>query len=145
MTGVALTIRQPWAWLIVHGYKDVENRGWYTPHRGRLWIHAGKATPDPQHFRWLAEEFPAIYNILPPSSALPLGALVGHAELVTCATTHASEWYRPGHFAWVLRDPVVLARVIPMAGRQGLFAVDGSRTSGPSNRSASLRSRRGPT
>ena len=37
----AITIRQPWAELIVRGDKDVENRSWRTRHRGPLLIHAG--------------------------------------------------------------------------------------------------------
>ena len=37
-----LSIRQPWAWAIVHGYKPVENRSWYASYRGPLLIHAGK-------------------------------------------------------------------------------------------------------
>ena len=36
-----LSIRQPWAWLILHGGKDVENRNWATKVRGRVLIHAG--------------------------------------------------------------------------------------------------------
>jgi len=36
-----VTIRQPWASLIVAGTKDVENRSWRTNYRGRLGIHAG--------------------------------------------------------------------------------------------------------
>jgi hypothetical protein len=35
-----LTVRQPWASLIVAGLKDVENRPWNTKYRGRLGIHA---------------------------------------------------------------------------------------------------------
>ncbi|WP_206002040.1 ASCH domain-containing protein [Paraburkholderia aromaticivorans] len=37
----ALSIRQPWAWLIVKGHKDIENRTWSTRFRGRVLIHAG--------------------------------------------------------------------------------------------------------
>ncbi len=37
----ALSVRQPWAWLIVNGYKDVENRDWNTKLRGQIWIHTG--------------------------------------------------------------------------------------------------------
>ena len=37
----AITIRQPWAELILRGEKDVENRSWRTNHRGLLLIHAG--------------------------------------------------------------------------------------------------------
>ena len=38
----ALSIRQPWAWLIVCGHKPLENRSWPTPYRGPLLIHAAK-------------------------------------------------------------------------------------------------------
>ena len=36
-----LSVRQPWAWLIVNGHKDIENREWETNLRGRVWIHTG--------------------------------------------------------------------------------------------------------
>lgn len=39
----ALSIRQPWAWLIVSGYKTLENRGWTTTYKGPLLIHASKS------------------------------------------------------------------------------------------------------
>lgn len=42
----ALTIRQPWAWLVVNGYRDIENPKWATHHRGPLLIHAGSSTAD---------------------------------------------------------------------------------------------------
>ena len=29
-----LSVRQPWAWLIVAGHKDIENRKWRTSYRG---------------------------------------------------------------------------------------------------------------
>ena len=32
----ALSIKQPWSWLIVHGHKDIENRDWSTQLRGRV-------------------------------------------------------------------------------------------------------------
>jgi hypothetical protein len=35
-----LSIKNPWAYLIVSGMKDVENRTWRTPYRGTLIIHA---------------------------------------------------------------------------------------------------------
>ncbi|MQA14935.1 MAG: ASCH domain-containing protein [Pseudonocardiaceae bacterium] len=38
----ALSIRQPWAWAILHAGKDVENRSWPIRHRERLVIHAAK-------------------------------------------------------------------------------------------------------
>ncbi|WP_229215634.1 ASCH domain-containing protein [Duganella sp. CY15W] len=41
----ALSIRQPWAWLIVNGYKDIENRSWSTNVRGKVLVHASKGAP----------------------------------------------------------------------------------------------------
>lgn len=42
----ALTVKQPWAGLIIAGGKDIENRTWRTSYRGRVLIHAAK-TPVP--------------------------------------------------------------------------------------------------
>ena len=48
----AITIRQPWATLIVsldgsgRPLKAAETRGWKTSYRGPLAIHAGKTVPD---------------------------------------------------------------------------------------------------
>ena len=35
-----LSIRQPWASLIVEGYKKYEFRSWKTKYRGKILIHA---------------------------------------------------------------------------------------------------------
>ncbi|MBB3041198.1 hypothetical protein [Nocardioides soli] len=42
----ALTVQQPWAWAIVHGGKDVENRTQAWSYRGLLAIHAGARWSD---------------------------------------------------------------------------------------------------
>ena len=42
----ALSVRQPWAHLIVTGIKRVENRFWETPYRGPLLIHAASRWHD---------------------------------------------------------------------------------------------------
>lgn len=39
---MALSIRQPWAWLIASGHKDIENRCWKTLRRETIYIHASK-------------------------------------------------------------------------------------------------------
>ena len=36
----ALSVRQPWAWAIIHAGKDIENRSWNTHFRGSIGIHA---------------------------------------------------------------------------------------------------------
>ncbi len=40
---MALSIRPAWAWAIIHGGKDVENRSTRTSFRGRFLVHASLA------------------------------------------------------------------------------------------------------
>ena len=35
-----IVVRQPWAWRIVHGFNDIENRSWKTRSRSPLLIEA---------------------------------------------------------------------------------------------------------
>jgi hypothetical protein len=83
-----LTIRQPWAWAIIHGGKDVENRSWSTKHRRPLLIHAGSAF-EPRGYetvQQLATQQP------PPPSELIHGAIIGVVGLVDCVRDSHSKW-----------------------------------------------------
>ena len=73
-----LSVRQPWAWLIVAGHKDIENRKWYTNHRGPLLIHASKAM-NPEDFPMQREWIKQSGIVIPED--LPRGAIVGAATL----------------------------------------------------------------
>ena len=55
-TITVLSVRQPWAWLLVNGYKDIENRNWATEFRGRCFIHAGKNF-DQEGYDWVRRNF----------------------------------------------------------------------------------------
>lgn len=73
----ALSIKQPWAWMILHAGKDIENRDWPTGYRGTFLIHASKST-DPAGIQYAEEngiELPLI---------LPAGGIVGQVDLVDC-------------------------------------------------------------
>lgn len=116
----ALTIWQPWAWLIVAGFKDVENRTWWTPYRGDLWIHAGKKFDD-EAFAMIKERFPEIP--MPAKADFKMGGIVGKARLKSCTTgDHPSKWAMTGVVHWNLTDPVETT-FEPMRGAQGLFIV----------------------
>ena len=84
----ALSIRQPWAWLIVHGGKDIENRTWKTKFRGPVLIHASK-TIDREAYDRLADEGIA----LPPMDELQLGGIIGQAEITDCVADSDSPWF----------------------------------------------------
>ena len=45
-----LTIKEPWASLIVQGFKKYEFRSWKTNYRGKVLIHAGKSRDDLSKF-----------------------------------------------------------------------------------------------
>lgn len=68
----ALTIKQPWASLIIEGYKEYEFRSWKTNYRGRIYIHAGLGIDLD-----MLERF-ELYNLKYPSG------IIGEATLVDC-------------------------------------------------------------
>lgn len=115
----ALSVRQPWAWLIVNGYKDIENRTWQTSYRGPLLIHAGQRV-DLDGIRWLRTVEKDADVVVP--DAFPTGGIVGIVTLVDCVTDHPSQWF-DGPIGWVLTDPATID-LVPMPGRLGLFDVE---------------------
>lgn len=115
----ALSIRQPWAWLIAHGHKPVENRSWPTPHRGDLLIHAGQQF-DADGLASVLQHFPQLRAVLPQQ--YDLGGIVGRAQLVNCVQHHASPWFT-GPYGFVMFD----ARPLPfvrLRGQLGIFSTD---------------------
>ena len=100
MKGRALSIRQPWAWLIACGYKDVENRDWPTRVRGVVGIHASKRF-DRDGYTWVSENFPEIRMPLP--DRFEFGAIIGRAELVDCVRHSLSPWFF-GEYGFVFRN-----------------------------------------
>lgn len=127
----ALSIRQPWAWLIVNGHKDIENRTWPTKHTGHVLIHASKgmtATEYVQVRQWLKDhpdqKLRAIE--LPPAGALERGGIVGMAMLVGCDyDSRKSSWAQAWHFGFKLQSARTLP-FTPLKGMLGLFTVDQS-------------------
>lgn len=70
----ALTIKQPWATLIMQGDKRFEFRSWQTKYRGDLLIHAGKGI-DKEAMKRLEKYLP---------EELPYGKILGKVKLVDC-------------------------------------------------------------
>lgn len=124
----AITLLQPWASLVVMGYKTVETRSWTTAYRGRLLIHAGKGKGG----RLLCER-PSIRPHIPDFGALPFGAIIGEAELFDIVRVPADEnmdrksleenAFGPAavRYSWLLRNAVLYDEPIPATGRLGLW------------------------
>lgn len=116
----ALSVRQPWATLILTGWKHVENRAWGTRHTGPLIIHAGKTVDGPAYTavrRWGWD--------------LPIGAYLGTVTLTGCHD-HGSpagcracrcdpKWAEDGVWHWCLTHPALWPTPVPGRGRQGLY------------------------
>ena len=124
----AFTVYQPYAYAIVAGLKQYETRPRRTNVRGRVAVHAGKAKdvliPRP------------VGLIIPKSTVLHYGAVLGTVEIVDCIPVEAlidkiSEQerllgdYTPGRFAWVLKNPVMFDKPIPARGFQGWWHWEG--------------------
>lgn len=120
---IALSVRQPAAWAILHGGKDVENRtlasvraGRMKP--GRIAIHAAigmtRAEYDYLVWRWAQDGL-----CVPRPDVLPRRAIIGSVDVTGITTESDSPWFR-GEAGLLLRDPVP-CDPIPAPGALGYF------------------------
>jgi hypothetical protein len=117
----ALSIRQPWAWLIVHGGKDVENRTWHTKLRGRFLVHASAGMTSNEFTRALL--FCSERGLpMPDRDDMMRGGIIGSVELFDSVDHSNSPWYT-GDKAFLLRDPRPI-EFIPLKGQLGFFDID---------------------
>lgn len=120
-SGICLSIRQPWAWLIVSGWKNIENRTWSTNVRGQILIHASngmtRSEYDACSLFMMAQGMGSIQ--LPAYERLERGGIVGSAVILDCVTSHSSEWFT-GPYGFVLGDAMRL-EFLPCNGRLGFF------------------------
>lgn len=135
----AITIKQPWASLIVEGIKDIENRTWQTKFRGRVLVHAALKP----HYDIVNINNQVIYNYLKEKGLLfkddidafcAVGAVIGSVEIVDCVINHSSVWAEKSEFSpytvngapneglkptynWVLANPIKFPEPIPCKGK----------------------------
>lgn len=123
-----LSIRQPWAWLICAGLKDIENRTWRTSFRGRIYVHAGQTMDVNFPGRSLTEDW-ILVNLSPSArrayhiSRRHRGAIIGEVDIVDCICQSDSPWFE-GPYGFVLRNPCLYPSPVPYKGRLGLFEVE---------------------
>ena len=117
----ALSIRQPWAWLIVHGHKDVENRSWPTKFRGRFFVHASQKF-DHDGYLWVRRHFPKIKMPLP--GHFPTGAIVGYATLTDCVTKSKSKWFAGENYGFVIEGAGAHVGPLSLKGKLGFFETE---------------------
>ena len=94
-----LTIRQPWAWLILHAGKNIENRPWSTRYRGEFLIHVAKGCTREEYASAAmfaravrrSQNAPPLW--MPPLKQLDRMGIVGIACLVGCVDSSVSPWF----------------------------------------------------
>src|ERR1700682_3757385 len=98
----ALSLKQPWAALLVAGHKSIEVRRWPTARRGRVLIHAARVS-DPRDEVWA--RVPEDLH----EAAQVVGGIIGAGELTECRAYRTAEafaadsdrhfndpsWFRP--------------------------------------------------
>lgn len=121
----ALSIRQPWAHLIIHGGKRIENRSWNTKHRGPIFIHVAKGCTILEFSE--ACDFVhslrdnAASRVLKSAWSAPRMGIAARANLVDVVTESSDPWFF-GPFGFVLEDVEPLP-FRPCKGALGFFEV----------------------
>lgn len=119
-----LTIKEPWASLIINGYKKYEFRSWKTKYRGKILIHAGMSLE-----KDAAKRF-SEYNL-----EYYKGAIIGEATITDCilVDTKFNEelrkinplvYARSNHvetYAWKLENIKKYDKPIYIKGKLGLW------------------------
>lgn len=109
----ALSVKQPWASLIVSGLKDIENRSWSTNYRGPILIHASKVPVaifkdqiirllDFEKYQLVCRKGLLLTDIISPG--VVTSAILGQVEIVDCVQNHSSIWAEAGQWHWVLAN-----------------------------------------
>lgn len=140
---IAISVKQPWASLIVHGIKDIENRTWVCPQKyigHRVLIHAslkGANFWDSPEAGRVDEFLREISKSGTDWSNYPNGAIIGSVVFTDCVINHQSVWAEKTHMAklgehelpsclyppykpiynWVASDPILFDIPIPAKGK----------------------------
>lgn len=122
-----LTIREPWASLIINGYKKYEFRSWKTNYRGKILIHTSQKIEKEMLSRFKD------YNLNCVG-----GSIIGEAELTDCILVDEEfnqnlrkidnvVYGKSNHvekYAWKLENIKKYDKPIPMKGKLGLWNIE---------------------
>ena len=114
----AITIKQPWASLIVHGIKDIENRTWPCPRKyigQRVFIHAAGSHGRKFSIDLTDAQTKAAFATIAIETMfgnMPFGSIIGSVEIVDCSINHPSIWAEKGIYIWILANPILFNKPI---------------------------------
>lgn len=137
-----ISLWQPYASLLVHGFKLTETRGWPAP-KALIGTRVGIASTKqirPEQRAVLRDPLFARYyfdtNLPRKIEDMPLGCVLGTALLHSCDPITADDlddvteeeqifgWWKPGRFAWRMRDHRPFKHPMPARGQQGCWEWD---------------------
>lgn len=127
-----LTLKQPWASLVVEGHKEIETRSWETKYRGELYIHASSKFYFGDLELCRIDRF--FKEAIPDPTKVITGAILGKVTLVDCVRTETLDGkiskkekafgdYSPGRFAWILENPQQIT-AFPQRGALGIWSTE---------------------
>lgn len=130
-----LSIRQPWASLIVKGFKDVENRSWRTPIRGEIAIHASASKTEDDwedaiitasmiHTITFSEAEKWLIETIGNFDNLPRGVILGTVDITDCKREHTSLWHFDDNWGFYLQNAKEFKKPIPAKGKLGFWDFD---------------------
>ena len=105
-----LTIKEPWASLIIAGYKKYEFRSWKTNYRGKILIHAGLTIE-----KDMLKKFKS-YNL----NCQP-GYIILNEELINIDPVVYGRNNHVCTYAWKLENVIKYKKPIPIKGKLGLW------------------------
>jgi len=107
----AISLKQPWADMILKGMKSIETRKWKTPHRGDILICSSKNVDDPQYKDRVLGHALCVVNLF------EIKVMKHDHEENACCKLYF------GAYAWFLKD---LRRIkpFPMKGALGVFDIE---------------------
>lgn len=116
-----LSIKNPWADIILRADKDIENRTWKLPLELKgAWflVHATKKNDD------LAMR--KIKDLNPEIMSAQNGKIIGAIRISDCVTNSKSKWAQKGQNHWVISDKILFkpSDYIEAKGQLGLWNFD---------------------
>ena len=133
----AISIKQPWAYLIAAGIKDIENRTWKCPEKyigQRILIHASKTQYETPMYLLTDEQYDSIKQEkrIEINNSLEYGCIIGSIEIVDCVVNHSSIWAEKTALPeqldnkciwnWVLANPILFDKPITnVKGKLGFW------------------------
>lgn len=126
-----ITIKQPWAWLICNGLKNVENRSWKLPKKfldQRILIHASadkSLDKMPLDSLYTNDQLAYLRSLYTEYELCKMtfvhGAIIGAIHVVGCESNDPSIWSIEGQYQWRLKYPQLFDEPIPVKGRLGFW------------------------